>query len=650
MAGNDAKFSIGLDSNVAQVADESTAAMEGFSDAITESRSKIATLNDTMKLLKGSGEELKEEKEKLTAAILGEKNAIARNSLELLKQGTSYGKVQDAAKKRHKAELEALKESKAKREEDVKKWEARQKELATIQKKYLANVAASQASALASAVGFYAGVVTAATGATLAIIKFGVQSADTARTQNLVREATSGSAENARNLGEQIDDLTDRVRLSKGQLNDLANSMLKSGIGGKTLVATLNATAQANAALGDDAGAKLRSIVEAGRLSQRLGPINPLETLVGTGIDFNSLAASVAKGMKVTVEEAKSALYEGRVPLEAGAEAIRDAVEGKLGKINKGLLLSLPAQAQKLEDRLTNLFSGTNVEGFEKSLDKVSSLFDEGSVTGEVLKGAITKIGNGLAVVIEKGVPIVESFIKGFVTGGLEVFAIANKLQTQFDKTFGGSAGKIDWAKTAFIAAKGAAIALVAAVTLVAAALEGGLAAYLATRDGIQSVVDAAKGAALAIGKQVVEWVNAGKDLVAGFIDGLLGFGSSARIKEAVKGLANDAKSAIKAQLGIQSPSKVFALYGKQTSEGYAEGIDEGAPRASQAAERLAPEAPRASVASAPTGGSRGGPITLNVTIHANGTDAPKVQDPAFLTMMAKTIEEMLLGAGVVPA
>lgn len=69
--------------------------------------------------------------------------------------------------------------------------------------------------------------------------------------------------------------------------------------------------------------------------------------------------------------------------------------------------------------------------------------------------------------------------------------------------------------------------------------------------------------------------ISAGKDLIAGFVQGIKAKASA--LVDSVKGAIGNAIQAAKNLLKIGSPSKVFNQFGQWTDEGFANGIDNGA-------------------------------------------------------------------------
>lgn len=95
-----------------------------------------------------------------------------------------------------------------------------------------------------------------------------------------------------------------------------------------------------------------------------------------------------------------------------------------------------------------------------------------------------------------------------------------------------------------------------------------------------KQVIDGAK---TAIEDKISEWVQAGKDLIDGLIEGALEMAED--LVEAVKGVVNDAIEAAKNLLGINSPSKVFMQFGRYVDEGFVIGMEQLSGAVSSASE-----------------------------------------------------------------
>lgn len=99
-----------------------------------------------------------------------------------------------------------------------------------------------------------------------------------------------------------------------------------------------------------------------------------------------------------------------------------------------------------------------------------------------------------------------------------------------------------------------------------------------AVRDTIKTGVEEALQA---VTDKASEFVQAGKDLLEGMIDGIVS--TASKIKEAILQAVNAAIEAALKALGIDSPSKVFMEIGTNVDKGFAEGIEKESARPAQA-------------------------------------------------------------------
>ncbi len=236
--------------------------------------------------------------------------------------------------------------------------------------------------------------------------KFVVQGANDSRSMNLMREAAAGSAENAKNLGTWVDYLSTKVSTSKAKINQMAivlEHKLSGGLSkasGTTIVTTLDAMVKAADAAGPEMGAKIQEVIERGRMLNRLS-LSP-QDMDQLPLRFQDVAEALAKNMHVGIEGAKASLATGGVSLEAGATAIRDAVEKKFGPINAAKMLDVGTQFDKAFERLQGLTKNVALEPLLKGMSRVFDQFDAGTATGKKLQGTFTKIGDAIGTFAEK--------------------------------------------------------------------------------------------------------------------------------------------------------------------------------------------------------------------------------------------------------
>lgn len=641
---------------------DAAASVDELADRIARSKDAIREAATNMRNFSGKTAEMKAAKDQLKATIDKERAAINQSAMALQKQGKSYDKIARAKDELKKKDAEAAKTREADRVKAIadahkKALEARAKYADKIAKERdLAKQAAAGNTELATSL--VAGVAVAAlaaaaavAGLVVALAKWAIRGADAARSMQLVREASTISAVNARNLGMQVDALASKVPTSTEKLNELAASLARSGLGGQTVVDTLNAVAQASAAIDDSAGAKMREIVERGKLTQRM--FIGLRELQGTGLDFTDVAASLAEGMHVSVKKAQAALVSGRVKLEDGAKALRDAVEKKFGGINIRKMMSLEGLAETLKKKFAAMTSGIDLEPASRAMFKFLSVFDESTATGAVLKRAVTAFGQGMVSIIERGAPIAKEFIRGLIIGGLKLYIAYLQVKKAFNEAFGDSElfKNVDWLQVALDAGQWTVTALAVGLGVLAAATVVAVAPFVWLGTQIYDVVEAGvKFTAwlLDIGTKLanLDWKKTGLEIIDGLISGL---SDPTRLVEAIKNLATKAKDSFKNAMGIHSPSTVFAEFGKHTTAGYAKGVESSKGDAEGAvAGMVAPPRVKGALGA---GGGGGATITVNATIVLSGGEgksaSEQIQDPGFLAQLTKTFKEAAAAAGI---
>ncbi|MEI9950631.1 MAG: hypothetical protein WDO74_17045 [Pseudomonadota bacterium] len=181
------------------------------------------------------------------------------------------------------------------------------------------------------------------------------------------------------------------------------------------------------------------------------------------------------------------------------------------------------------------------------------------------------------------------------------------------------------------------ALAVAAGIfVLFAAAIVGVVAAAAVVQVAIYSLV----AAVVYVGVQIVQGVIGAWNAVTAYLDSITlagvgtaimqglanGIASAAGLPlQAITGVVKGVISAAHSLLDINSPSKVFAEIGGSTAEGFADGVDDGAPEAQSALVRMADpaQARTGASASAGTGGGGGGKAgnnfsgaTLNFTLN----------------------------------
>lgn len=637
-----ATWSLNLQSNAAAITGEAATELEAFRAKIEQSQISLKGLGGAMRSLRGASDEVVETKKLLKAQIEAERGAVSQANLALLKKGTTYEQL-TAKMKANEAQQRRL--DARRQAEDLKRIAERTTAVRTAVQATGGPVAelagrfgtlrevisgvGLQGAALTLGLGALVAGVTALAAATVdagfKLGKFLIASADELRSMQLMREAVAGNAENARNLGSQVDFIARKVSTSKGALNDLAVSLTKSLSGGvsrasgQAIVDTFAAVSEAAAAAGDDTGRAIREIIERGKLLGRIWT-SPFE-LQGTGLQFQDVAGALAKRMKVSLDDARKALFEGRVGIEAGARALRDAVETKFGGINAAKLLTLDVQFQKFHEHLVGLTRGVVLEPLLRGMAGLFDKFDETSVTGKAVAAIFEKIGNAIVGISTRHIDGVVRGVETLVLWGLKAVEVFDRWGPRVLGVVEGLAQN----ETVVTGLKVALIGLGTVVGVAAAAITASFAPLAALIGGVGAAVYGVYRAFVFV--RDLKWGELGSQIVGGIVGGIRD--SAARLWDAVTGLATRIKRTFEGALEMRSPSRVFERYGKLTTEGYRRGLAQGNATTTSAATReLVPPAP--SVGAGGTGFARaGGPVQVSVSFeihvspHASSGQAP---------------------------
>ena len=641
----DKTASFGIRIPVETNADDAADSVEALRKSITASQDAVKGYSSSLRNLRGTSDEVKGAKEKLKAAINAERDIISQSTLALGKHGTTLTETARKAKG-PAADLA--------------------KHFADLKEKFVG--AGSAANVAVIGLGLVAAAVLAVSAATVAgAIKLGafiLEMGNLTRTQSLFREAATGSAENAKAFGHQIDAIAGKVPQGRAELEALSVSLSKSlvntRVSGQGIVDTFNAVAQASAAMGDDAGKAIEGIISRGKMMGRISlGVNELQ---GTGVGFQDVAAALAKNLHISVGQAQNELFMGRVKIDAGAKALRDAVEKNFAGINLRRMLDLNVIGQKLRDTFQQMTKDINLEPLQAGFAKLAGLFGTNTVTGLALKGLVTDFGNVMTKVFVAGLPFVEAFFNQIIIESLQLEIALIKAGIWVKQTFGvdflSSLGDADLAITA---AKVSFGVFVVTLGLMAAAAALVVAPFVALAWVFAKALDAGK--ALSDWFFSYDWKTWGTDITDGLVAGIKA-GAGAVIG-AVKGLGSSIKNAFTADLSIHSPSKVFRVFGQAVPDGAAQGVKDNTPKVNAAVASMV-TVPRTNVGAAAGGPAvssvidvqrgdtrgSGGPTTVTVNLNfpnvQSGSDvSAALTAPSFRAQFTKLLEEICLGSGV---
>lgn len=642
MAEEVATFALKIDAD-GDPAAEAAEELEKFRKAIDKSKGALENYQKSLRLLRGSSDEVKDAKAKLKAAIELERGKMSQANLGILKLGGSYDKLTKAAKKNtHETDAgrKAIAAVGGPAKGLLEKFDGMKEALPAL---------ASGWGALAAAVAVgVAGIAiaTAAIGAlTAKFTAWLATTADANRNLALNREAFSGSAKNAQAWGHIIDWAAEKTALTTAQLNELTNGIEKSARGsritGAAMVNTFHAMAAAAGAGRQDVADFFKEIVERGKLTGRTYIAFPdLQRFRNAGIKIQD----VYRALGISAKQARAGVI---ISSSQMAAALAKLSENRFAELNKKKMLSLGSQWDRFKDnlmRFTNDLAGQGgaLEPLLGALKQVADLFDLSTQSGQEMKAAVTKYGKEIATAIVAHLPDIKAFVA-------EVIHLAGVF-------IDAAAAVVQWAQSANGATTIKAILVAIGVTVgVLAVAFGTLAAIVAAPFvilaaaiyGVMKAVDWIKG---------IKWSEIGHDIVEGIKSGLAAAWDS--LKGAVASMGHNIKKAFEDALHIGSPSKDFARYGKFSAQGYAQGIDRSTPIVRTATVAMAAEAKGgAAAAGARVGGvsaSGGGSRSITVENHfiigagANAADVKQeLSSHSFLSAFEQSIKVIMQTQGI---
>jgi hypothetical protein len=267
-----------------------------------------------------------------------------------------------------------------------------------------------------------------------------------------------------------------------------------------------------------------------------------------------------------------------------------------------------------------NRLDNTKTQVLEKIFDKISPSIDRAassvatfveafanSAKGQKVIDGIAGAISGMADIAASAIPMVASVLETLVDVGSKVYGIYQSVAEVFRTN--ATAGAL--AAAALGGLKVIGYVLVGALAAVAAAGLLLAAPFLAAGAAIAVVTGAVANGLSALWGLVASVPKIGSAIIDGLIGGLTA--GAARLGKAVSGLAASVSGGFKNALGIHSPSKVFAEFGKHTATGYEQGVERHMPSGKDFASSVSPggsAAPVSSPGAAPSGGD------LNVTIE----------------------------------
>jgi hypothetical protein len=250
-----------------------------------------------------------------------------------------------------------------------------------------------------AAVAAFALLTVATVGATVAMTKFGLSAANTARAERLQLEGANATAkwmmsmmwgftratDSAESLQSMIDQVSSSASIGRDKIAGYEASLLSAGLRGKRLQTALEAVAIA--ASGDETGK----------------------------------AAEMVKGMAVS-----TAYYGGSL------DKLANKVKATYGGIVAKKLLDLNVQTMKLKQNMSALFRDMPIEGALKGLKTFLSVFDQTTVTGQTLKYVVNTIASTLLGLAPSAGSLMKVLFQEMIIATLNVMIAVQQLQFAF--------------------------------------------------------------------------------------------------------------------------------------------------------------------------------------------------------------------------
>lgn len=659
MADQTATFAIKLQDETSGAAMSASQALKQLEDSIGKDTKELATLQKAMKNLQGGSSVNVEQFRKLNAQIVASKNSIAKAQGQIVSLGgvIKQTSVPTRSFKERLAEL-------------AKGTQAMPGPLGGLvgQLSKMAELVGGGKIALGIiAIGAALTALVVATAAAVkSLYEYGVAQGDARRSELLRLEGLTKLRSyfqripgNAKEMQNAIDQVAAKTPLAREKVGALGEELHRMGLRGTNFAKALEGAAIKTAVQGDAAGHAF---------------------------------AGWAAGAALT----------GR-----SVDKLVDRVKSRLGGIAQKQMSSLTVQTLKQKEAMDSLFSGLDMEGYLSAWKSVGDLMTQATASGRALKLIVTTLLQPLIDTSKDSAPIVKRFFQGMIIAALQLLIVVLQVRNWFKRTFGDvtlfkGQGEMNVAVLAGEAALGLLITGLTLATVIAGGLAIKLTAWLVPalwkgtgaliKFRLQGIVAAVRGmlgfaaatftalipllpfivAILAVGFAIyqlikywdelklafeqVDWLQAGKDILLGIIEGLV----PAPLLDAMKFLGTNAIAAFKKAIGSASPSKLFMRAGLTIPEGVAAGVDAGAPDAERSAANMLGDAsaatPKLGAANAPRGapedargvGASRGSVSITIeSINVNASSGePKQMAMDFRRELELTLEGLAAELG----
>jgi hypothetical protein len=505
--------------------------------------------------------------------------------------------------------------------------------------------------AVAAVVSIAGGLAGALASITVGGAKFAIQASQAKQQMLSLFDAMGGGVVSGEQLDEMLSGLADRIGISKDTLAPLTEEFLRMGVTGVDSLEKLTLAAMSAEASGKGGAAAFTELQKKLQLAVETGQGFKLGTKQLLGLRAAGAGVSeIAAKMGMTTAALTAALAAGTVDAKKFGDAMTEAVIAKGAKPLERMATSFDAIKKKWDQDIGDLFEDIDVGPFMAEVKELFSIFGQGKSSGEALKAGIGGFFKEVFSLATKLVPIAKHFLLDLVIYGLRAYIALKPIVGAIREFFASATGSavLQFAlDTLWSALKGIGLAIAVVVgffaTMAAVSMAVGVAVWsaigalasLAITIG-SAVTGAISGAVAAL----MGWVSGAGQVASDFVMGLVNgiTAGASLVTNAVQGLASGALNSFKGILGIASPSKVMAGMGSFTAQGFAQGVEGGAPDVHGAASGLA-SAAVSGVQSSPPGA--GGAVAAAASAGQAGSSTDNSK-----SVTIEHIEVVIQGAG----
>ena len=387
---------------------------------------------------------------------------------------------------------------------------------------------------------------------------------------------------------------------------------------------TIQAVANTQAALGDEAAGKLKSIITTAQATTAGGRWRGVfapsrEELIALGVSYDELSAVLAKQLGKTNAEAKAMLLQGRITAAAGIDALNATVtKGRIGEAARAALYEPTVVFQHFKDTIFDLFDGYNLRPIMEQMRLFADMFDKNTESGRALKNIMDALFGGGGASLREGLIRARLGFLDIQIAILKTLVLFAPMLKEIKK-LGESQTVMDALSLSF-KALGLAVQIVANNLVMSA---DALAKIVGMVDKLRA------GDTKAIGASIGDGITVG---IRESMGGVAGAGAA---------LAQAGIDAVRKGLDSHSPSKKMMMVGKDAADGFRLGAEAGGLPLGGGSLRV--DVARITPASAAGAGRNVemGGIVLNVNGVTGAEQLPAMLEPLFADLLERVAAEV---------